>query len=659
MRKYESSEIRNIALLGHSGSGKSRLCQAILYNAGKGGKLNMENVPSITSDINLFSVEWKDHKYNFIDTPGYLDFYGEAMAGVSVSSGAVVIVDGTSEIEAGTDRALELTDKYNIPKIIFVNKIDSEKADYYKILSQLRERYGKKIAPFHVPIGSEEEFKGYVNVVEDFAREYNPTEGRCYTVEVPADMGEEISSVKEMLMESVAETDESLLEKYFSGESFSRDEVHMGLRNAVISGEVIPVLCGASLKNIGVHTLMWLAKDYFPSPVENGSSVSDVFSGHVFKTYSDKFQEKISLVKIESGELSKGSEFYNARTGDKEKCGSVMTYAQDVLSDIEGAREGDIVALVKCDSLKTGDTISSDKNAQPVSKLEFPKAQLFAAIEPKSQFDEDKISEGLRRLSEENPSLSWERSSETGQLVLGVQGEMHLDSVVKKLSEQFGISVSRKKLEIPYKETISGSADIHYKHKKQSGGHGQYGDVKMIFGPSDKQFEFEAEITGGAVPKQYIPSVEQGVIDSMGNGVLGGYPVINIKAKLYDGSYHNVDSSEMAFRLAANQAFKEALKEAGAKLLEPVMSVKLYVPEDSTGDVMGDVSKKRGQVLGIEPIEDSKLQLILAEIPQSEAVEYSIDLRTLTNGRGHLEMSHLRYQEVPEKMAEEIISAKK
>lgn len=659
MRKYESSHIRNIALLGHSGSGKSRLCQAILYNSGKGGKLNMENVPSITSDINLFSVEWKDHKYNFIDTPGYLDFYGEAMAGVSVSSGAVVIVDGTSEIEAGTDRALELTDKYNIPKIIFVNKIDSEKADYYKILSQLRERYGKKIAPFHVPIGSEEEFKGYVNVVEDFAREYNPAEGRCYTVEVPADMGEEISSVKEMLMESVAETDESLLEKYFSGESFSRDEVHMGLRNAVISGEVIPVLCGASLKNIGVHTLMWLAKDYFPSPVESGSSGSDVFSGHVFKTYSDKFQEKISLVKIESGELSKGAEFYNARTGDKEKCGNVMTYVQDVLSDIEGAGEGDIVALVKCDSLKTGDTISADKNTQPVSKLEFPKAQLFAAIEPKSQFDEDKISEGLRRLSEENPSLSWERSSETGQLVLGVQGEMHLDSVIKKLSEQFGINVSRKKLEIPYKETISGSADVHYKHKKQSGGHGQYGDVKIIFGPSDKHFEFEEEITGGAIPKQYIPSVEQGVIDSMGTGVLGGYPVINIKAKLYDGSYHNVDSSEMAFRLAANQAFKEALKEAGSKLLEPVMAVKLYVPEDSTGDVMGDVSKKRGQVLGIETMEDSKLQLILAEIPQLEAVDYSIDLRTLTNGRGHLEMSHLRYQEVPEKMAEEILSAQK
>lgn len=657
MRKYESKDIRNVALLGHSGSGKSRLRQAILFNAGQSKKLKLENVPSITSDIDLFSVEWKDHKYNFIDTPGYLDFYGEAMTGVSASSGAVIIVDGTSDIEAGTDRALELADKYELPKIIFVNKIDSEKADYYSILSQLKARYGKKIAPFHVPIGKEEEFKGYVNVVESFAREYNQTDGRCYTVDIPSDMEEEITGVREMLMESVAETDESLLEKYFSGESFSKDEVHMGLRQAVMSGDVIPVLCGAAIKNIGVHTLMWLAKDYFPSPVENDAEKTGTFSGQVFKTYSDKFQEKVSLVKVLDGEFQKGMEFYNLRADKKERCGSPMTYEQDFLSEIEGASCGDIVAVVKCDSLQTGDTISVDKNSAEFPRIDFLKAQMFVAIEPKSQFDEDKISEGLRRLSEENPSLSWERSNDTGQLILGVQGEMHFDSVIKKLYEQFGISVNRKKLEIPYKETICGPVDIHFKHKKQTGGHGQYGDVKILFEPSEKHFEFEEEITGGAIPKQYIPAVEAGVIDSMGLGILG-YPVINIKAKLYDGSYHNVDSSEMAFRLAANQAFKEALREAGSKLLEPVMEVKFYVPEDSTGDIMGDISRKRGHVIGIEPT-DSKLQLIRGEVPQSEAVDYSIDLRTLTNGRGHLEMSHLKYQEVPDRIAEEILNLNK
>ncbi|MBP2028827.1 elongation factor G [Acetoanaerobium pronyense] len=658
MRVYESDKIRNIAILGHSGSGKSNLMEAINYTVKLTNKISKPtDEPKLTSSMNLHSLEWSNHKYNFIDTPGYFDFEGETVSAMAAASGTIIVVDGTTDLQVGTDKALELTDEYQTPRFIFVNKIDSEKSDYDKIVEQLRARYGKKIAPFHVPWGHAEDFKGFINVVDLFAREYNGKE--CVTVDMPTDMDDKIEPVREMLMESVAESDEELMDKYFAGEKFTVDEVHKGLRAGVLNGDIIPVLCGSTAKNIGIHTLLDMIWDYLPSPVDEGDIYDkEEFAGQIFKTLVDPFVGKISFAKIHEGAVKPDSELYNINKGHKERIPKVFALTNGEYKELEKAVAGDIVAFTKLQDTSTGDTLAFSTKFEPYKKLIFPKPQMLVAIEPVNRGDEEKISSGLHRFMDEDPSFNWERNAETKQTVLGVQGEIHVNNIKDKLKEKFGVDVNLLDLKVPYRETIKGKSDVQGKHKKQSGGHGQYGDVKIRFEPSEEPFEFKEEIFGGSVPKSYIPAVEKGLREAMEHGPLSGFPVTNIRAILYDGSYHDVDSSEMAFKMAASIAFKKGMEEAKPVLLEPVMKLKIIVPEEYMGDIMGDINKKRGRILGMEPYKGTK-QMIHAEAPQSETFKYAIDLKAMTQGKGYFEMEFARYEEVPSQMAQKIIDEKK
>lgn len=655
MKVYGSNKIRNVVILGHGGCGKTNLTESILYTNKIVNRISKPNdTINMTSTLNLIPIEWNDHKYNFIDTPGYFDFHGEIVSAMRAVSGGIIVVDGTTDLQVGTDKAIEITDESKTPLFIFVNKIDSEKANYNKILDQLRKIYGKKIAPFHIPMGKDKEFRGYINVVDMFAKEYNGIE--CINAEMPEYMESEINSVRDMLLESVAESDEMLLDKYFAGETFTIEEIHKGLRKGVINGDIIPVLCGSTAKNIGIHTLLDMVSEYLPSCLDVEKDVDEHdFSGIIFKSFIDPFIGKISLMKICEGVLSADTEVFNITKGQKEKIYHMYSLNNKEHVEIPKAYAGDIVLLTKLPHAQTGDTLASNQKHNPFDKLEFPKPQIYVAVEPVNKGDEEKISTGLHRLIEEDPSFKWFRNAETKQTLIGGQGEIHINEIKDKLKIKFGVDVKLSDLKVAYRETIKSKVDVQGKHKKQSGGHGQYGDVKIKFEPNPDGFVFEEKIFGGSVPKQYIPAVEKGLKESLENGVLAGFPVTNVKAILYDGSYHDVDSSEMAFKIAASQAFKKGMEMATPVLLEPIMKLKIVVPEEFMGDIMGDINKKRGKILGMEPSNRGK-QVIYAEAPQGETFRYAIDLRSMTQGRGYFDMEIDRYEEVPVHLMNKIIA---
>ena len=655
MRIYESDSIRNVAILGHSGAGKSNMTEALEFTAGLTTRIsNPNDNVKISSSTTLHAIEYQSLKFNFLDIPGYTDFFGELESGLAAADGAIIIVDGTTDLSVGTETSLELTDSRNIPRFIFVNKIDSEKADYEKILSQLREKYGKRIAPFHVPWGKAESFKGHINVVDMYAREYDGKE--CHNASVPDDMNERIQPVREMLLEAVAETSEELMDKYFNGEEFTTAEIHKGLREGVLNGNVIPVICGSTFKNIGLHTAFDMVRDYLPAPRDNKKVKSEKkeFVCQVFKTVIDSFLGRVSYAKVLSGELKPESEIYNINKRTKERVGKISTMVMDKLTDVPKAVYGDIIIFTKLSGTQTSDTLSNNEKEPSVPNISFPKAQMLVAFEPLNKADDEKISTGLQKLIEEDASFMWDRNMETGQTVLGVQGDLHTSVLMEKLKNKFGVEVKTEELKVPYRETIKGQSDVQGKYKKQSGGHGQYGDVKIKFMPSEEHFVFEETVVGGSVPKSYIPAVEKGLKESIAHGVLAGYPVTNIKAVLYDGSYHDVDSSEMSFKIAANLAFKKGMLEAKPVLLEPIMELSIIVPEEYIGDIMGDINKKRGRVSGMESHKGTK-QKITAEAPMAETFKYDNDLKAMTQGRGYFEMKLLRYEEVPYDLAKKII----
>ena len=654
MKAYEAQKIRNVAILGHSGSGKSNLIEAILYT---GGKLDRISKPTdaakITSSLGLTSLEYKDYKYNIIDTPGYFDFESEVISSLLAVASVIIVADSTTSLQVGTDKALEFADDNNLPRFIFVNKIDSEKAEYYKVLDELKQRYGKKIAPFHIPWGKGDSFKGYINVVDLFAKKYNGK--NCDIVDMPDDINDELEPVRAMLMEAVAESDEDLLEKYFNAETFTQQEIHRGLRKGVISGDIIPVLCGSTAKSIGIHTLLDMIADFLPSPLDKMTIDKKEFEGQIFKTLIDSFVGRVSYLKVIQGSLRPDMEVNNLNKRTKEKIGKIYTVTNNGLEETELANAGDIVAITKLQTSLTGDTLAEKLDAKTQELPKFPKPQMLVAIEPLNKGDDEKILQGLNRLMDEDQSFTWERNPETKQTVVGVQGDIHINSIKDKLKEKFGIDVKIEDLKVPYRETIKGKSDVQGKHKKQSGGHGQYGDVKIRFEPSDKKFEFTEELFGGSVPKSYVPAVEKGLIESMEKGVLAGYPMTNLKATLYDGSYHDVDSSEMAFKIAANLAYKKGIEEAHPILLEPIMDLTIIVPDEYMGDVIGDINRKRGRVLGMEAYKQGK-QIIKAQAPEVEIFKYAIDLKALTQGQGYFEMEFNGYEEVPSQLAEKIIS---
>ena len=655
MRIYESDSIRNVAILGHSGAGKSNMTEALEYTAGLTARIsNPNDNVKISSSTTLHAVEYQSLKFNFLDIPGYTDFFGELESGLAAADGAVIIVDGTTDLSVGTETSLELTDNRNIPKFIFVNKIDSEKADYEKILSQLRKKYGKRIAPFHVPWGKAEAFKGHINVVDMYAREYDGKE--CQNASIPDNMDKEIQTVRDMLLEAVAETSEELMDKYFNGEEFTTAEIHKGLREGVLNGSVIPVVCGSTFKNIGLHTTFDMIRDYLPAPRDNKKVKSEKkeFVCQIFKTVIDSFLGRVSYAKVLSGELKPESEIYNINKRIKERVGKISTVVLEKLTDIPKAVYGDIIVFTKLANTQTSDTLSNSEKEPSVPNISFPKAQMLVAIKPLNKADDEKISTGLQKLLEEDASFMWNRNMETGQTVLGVQGDLHTITLIEKLKNKFGVEVKTEELKVPYRETITGQSDVQGKYKKQSGGHGQYGDVKIRFMPTEEHFIFEETVVGGSVPKSYIPAVEKGLKESLVHGVLAGYPVTNMKAVLYDGSYHDVDSSEMSFKIAANLAFKKGMLEAKPVLLEPIMELSIIVPEEYIGDIMGDINKKRGRVIGMESHKNTK-QKITAEAPMAETFKYANDLKAMTQGRGYFEMKLLKYEEVPYDLAKKII----
>lgn len=639
MKVYDSNNIRSIAILGHSGCGKTNLIEAMAYTSKTTNKMpKLTDKINMTYSMNLVPIEYKDYKLNLLDTPGYSDFTGDVISAISASDAAVIVIDATTSIQVGTEKALELAGE-SIPKLIFINKIDNDKSIYKDLIEELRAKYSNKIIPMYMPVYNGDEFIKLHNIFENSS-------------DLCKDFKLEVESMRDSLLELIAETDDDLLEKYFSGENLTQEDIQRGITIGVKNGDIIPVICGSTINNIGTDEMLNIISKYInPKYIDE----SNILKGNIFKTMVDPFIGKMSYVKILQGKIRKDIDVYNIKKCLKEKIYNIYTMSNNELSEIKSANAGDIVVMTKVNSLQTGDFISIDQNETSSDLINFPKPQIYFALETKNKGDEDKVSSVLSKICEEDPTITWSRNIETKQVLIGGQGELHINIAKNKMKEKFGLDVDLTDLKVAYRETIKGIADVQGKHKKQSGGHGQYGDVKIKFEYSQNDFEFEEDIFGGSVPKQYIPAVEKGIRESMTKGILAGYPVTNIKATLYDGSYHDVDSSEMAFKLAANIAFKKGVEQAKPVLLEPIMKLTIVVPDEYMGDIMGDINKKRGRILGMEPTDNGK-QIIYANAPQSETFKYAIDLKAMTQGRGYFEMELDKYEEVPVQIAHKIIS---
>lgn len=676
MKVYQTDQIRNVAFIGHSGSGKTTLTESVLFATGvtkRQGRVEDGNTFSdfdkeeisrkVSIGTSVIPTEWENIKYNFLDTPGYFDFAGEMYGALEASEAAVILVDASSGVEVGTEKAWKYTDKKGIPKMVFLNKMDKENVNFDKVFDELKEAFGDKLVPLTLPIGQAEDFKGIVDIIDQVAKDYDGKE-----IDIPEEHKAEIEIIRETLSEKVAETDEELMEKYFDGEAFTDEEIRKGLKLSFENGDLVPLIVGSAEKTIGIDILLEAIKKYVPAPdeikivkgysnekeVKRKVSLDEPFSAIVFKTIVDPFVGKLSVFKVLSGKITKDHEIYNSNKDDFEKLGGLFVLRGKNQIEASEIVAGDIGATSKLQITETGDTLCDKTDIIQYKEIDYPDPCLFLAVEPKAKGDEEKIGSSLQRLTEEDPTFVTERNSETKQLLIGGQGNMQLTVIVDKLKNTFGVDVELADPKVAYRETIKGTASVQGKHKKQSGGAGQYGDVHIRFEPSEEEFVFEEEIFGGAVPKQYIPAVEKGLVECLDKGPLAGYPVVNVKAVLFDGSYHPVDSNEMAFKIAASLAFKKGVKEANPVLLEPIMKVEVLVPDEYMGDVMGDMNKRRGRILGMDPQEDG-MQLIMAEAPQSEMFKYAIDLRSMTQARGSFTMEFERYEEVPSEISEKII----
>lgn len=683
MKKYVTDKIRNLALVGHSGSGKTSLTEAMLFQTGVTNRLGKIEDGNTVSDFSeeeikrgssihtsIVPIEWDGMKVNLIDTPGYFDFQGEVFSSLRASEAALIIIDATNGIEVGTEKVLKYTKEIELPRIIFVNKMEKENANFAKVVSDLHIEYSKRVIPFTLTLGQGEDFKGLIDVLNKKAYEYNGSEKK--EVPIPENRIDEVDVVYNEIAEVVAETNEELMEKYFSGENFSHEELMEGITTALLEGTAVPLVAGSTATGAGLDILFDIITEYMPSPSDERAkygfrhqddefravSVDSPMSAVVFKTIVDPFVGKISVFKVISGKITKDSDIYNVTKDKVEKLGGLFYLRGKEQIDTDEIVAGDIGAISKLLSTQTGDTLASKAEPTLFKPIKYPAPNLYIAIEPKTKGDEDKISQALNKLQEEDPSIITDRNQETKQLTIGGQGNVQLQIVLERLKEDFGVETEIIPLRIAYRETIKGKSDVQGKHKKQSGGAGQYGDVFIRFEPTEEEFEFDEEVFGGAVPKNYFPAVEKGLIESLERGPVAGYPVVHLKATLYDGSYHPVDSNEMAFKLAAQLAFRKGIKEAKPVLLEPIMKVEITIPDEYMGDIMGDMNKRRGRILGMDPQEDGS-QLVIAEAPHAELFEYAIDLRSMTQARGEFTIEFSRYDEVPTNVAEKIIEDSK
>lgn len=684
MKEYATNQIRNVAILGHQGSGKTSLSEALLLVSkaiDKKGEVEKKNTVSdymveeqsklASLSLSLLPAEWHDYKLNFLDVPGIDELVGDLNQALEVVKGAIIMIDASKGVEVGTERVWKQIRERHIPTILFVNKMDKENIKFDEVLEQIREQLGKKAVPFAWPIGHHEDFEGFVNVVDMKARIYDGN--TCQDAEIWEEKREKVEELHTLIIESVAETSEELLELYLSGEEIPQDIVHKSLREGIFHGELTPVLVGSATKTIGVETLLDLLVDMLPAPndlepleakdLKTGETIkretkeTEPFSAYVFKTVVDPFLGTINLLKINSGSLKNGQEVLIANNGETKKIMNLFELRGKQQIDVEVFHAGDIAAIAKLEGIETGQTLTDPKNPILYAPVVQPTPVIYIAVHPKNKNDEDKISMALHRINLEDPTFEIKRNKETAQLLLGGQGMNHLNYVLERMKNIFKVEVDIQDQKIVYRETIKRKVEAEGKHKKQSGGAGQFGHVFIRFEPSQEEFVFAEEVFGGAVPRGYFPAVEKGLVETFEHGPLAGFPVINVKATLFDGSYHPVDSNEISFKLAASLAFKKACETAGPTILEPIVKVLVTVKDTFVGDVMGDMNKRRGRVLGMGQADG--FQVVEAEVPEAEITTYAIDLKAMTQGSGQFTREFLRYEEVPGNLIPKIVEAYK
>lgn len=684
MKSYSTDKLRNISVIGHGSSGKTTLVENMLFYSGATQRIGKVEDGSTTTDYDqdeikkqitinavLAPVEWRDCRLNLIDTPGYFDFVGEVIGSLRVVETGLVTLCAVSGVEVGTEKVWALAERRSLPRVLFMNKLDRENADFTKALTEAQEHFGSKVAPIQLPIGKEEDFRGIVDILAMKAFLFN--DGKYEEIEIPEELIAEANRYREKLVEVAAETDDDLTMKYLEGEELTKEEIMAGVQKAVAEAELFPLLCGAAAKGIGVAQLLDFLTFAAPAPApkieamgEDGKDIeisgegAQPFRALVFKTMADPFVGKVSFFRVYSGELASDTQVTNMNKGKTERVAQLFLFRGKTQIPVTKAVTGDIVAVAKLQDTSTGDTLCDKENKYLLKGIEYPAPMASFAVEPRSKNDEEKVGAGLARFLEEDPTFRVERNPETKQTLIFGMGDTHLEIIVSRLAKKFGVDVDLKKPRIPYKETIKGASEVEGKHKKQSGGRGQYGHVKINFEalPRGENFEFVDKIFGGAVPRNYIPAVEKGLVEAMEEGVLAGFPTVDIRATLLDGSYHNVDSSELAFKIAASLAYKKGMQEATPILLEPIYNVEVKVPENFMGDIMGDMPPRRGRVAGMEPQGDGT-QIIKAQVPLAEMYGYSVDLRSMTQGRGEYTMTYSHYEEVPANIAEHIIAEQK
>ena len=687
MKVYRTDEVRNVVLLGHGGCGKSSLVEAMLYVSGATNRMGKIDDGNTVSDFDkeeqkrgfslsttLVPIEWEKAKINILDTPGYFDFVGEVEEAVSVADAAIIVVSGKAGVQVGTEKAWELCDKYNLPRMVYVTEMDVDDASYRQVCEDLTARYGKKIAPHFQPIRENEKLVGYINIVKNAARRYTQI-GQREEIEIPEYCKPNLEKLRDSLMEAVAETSEEFMERYFEGDTFSTEEIRSALRTEVMNGDIVPVTMGSNTLAHGVTNLLSDIVRYFPSPEKKACAglnrrTNEIFEGnyefnkaksaYVFKTMVDPFIGKYSFVKVCSGVLKGDDTLYNADSDMETKPGKIYTMRGNKPEEVEELFAGDIGAIAKLNNTNTGDTLSTKATPVSYARTEYSQPYTYMKYTVDNKNDEDKVSQGLAKMMAEDVTLKVVNDAENRQALIYGMGDQHLEIVASKLESRYKVHITLETPKVAFRETIKKNADVDSKYKKQSGGHGQYGHVKMRFEPSgdlETPYIFEEEVVGGAVPKNYFPAVEKGLQDSVLKGPLAGYPVVGVKAVLYDGSYHPVDSSEMAFKTATCMAFKKGIMEATPILLEPIATVKVTVPDEYTGDVMGDLNKRRGRVLGMNPVAGGK-QTIEADIPMTGLFGYCTVLRSMTGGRGTYSYEFARYEQAPSDVQKKEIEAR-
>ena len=677
MNIYETKQIRNVVVLGHGSAGKTTMIEAMAYVTGVTNRLARVDDGNTISDFDkeeikrkfsigtsVVPIEYEDIKVNFLDTPGYFDFVGEVEEALSAADAAIIVVNGKSGVQVGTEKAWDFCEKYNLPRMIFVTNMDDDQASFRQIAVELNEKFGRKIAPFHIPIRENEKFVGFVNVVKMKGRRFIGNTSEYEECEIPDYSEKHLTISREALIEAVAETNEEYMERYFEGEEFTYEEISTALREHVIDGQIVPVLMGSGINAQGMKMLLMAIKKYFPSPAQRPIYGNDTSNGEmvmlqydctkhtsakVFKTLVDPFIGKYSMIKVVTGVLKAGDMIYNVNKEREDKAAKLYILRGKEAIEVSELHAGDIGALTKIEQLATGDTLASKGATVLYQAPDISTPYTYMRYKAKNKGDEDKIATALGKLMDEDLTLKTVNDSENRQTLIYGIGDQQLDVVVSKLLNRYKVEIELSKPKIAFRETIRKKVLVQGKHKKQSGGHGQYGDVQIEFEPSgdlEKPYVFEERVVGGAVPKNYFPAIEKGLQESVLKGPLAGYPVVGIKATLVDGSYHPVDSSEMAFKMATILAFKKGFMEASPVLLEPIATLQVTVPNNYAGDVMGDLNKRRGRVLGMDHIPGGK-QTITADVPMSEIFGYSTDLRSMTGGIGDFKYEFARYEQAP------------